>query len=218
MADRSHPSLEVILVDIDGTLIDSNDAHTRAWMAALAAHGHEFPFERIRPLIGMGGDKLLNELLGLAAESDLAKTITTERGAVFRARELHALAPTPGARELLLRIRQEGLKVVVATSAQADETDALLRQAGLEDLIDHAADSGDAAESKPDPDIVQSALDKAGVRPSMALMLGDTPFDVAAASKAGVRCVALRCGGWWNDSVFGGAAAIYDSPHELLAA
>ena len=108
--------------------------------------------------------------------------------------------------------------MVVATSAQVDETDALLRQAGLDDLIDRAADSGDAAESKPDPDIVQSALGKAGVRPSMALMLGDTPYDVAAASNAGVRCIALRCGGWWNDSAFGGAAALYDSPHELLAA
>ena len=68
MADVSHTLLEAILVDIDGTLIDSNDAHTRAWMAALAAHGHEFPFDQIRPLIGMGGDKLLDELLGLAAD------------------------------------------------------------------------------------------------------------------------------------------------------
>jgi HAD superfamily hydrolase (TIGR01509 family) len=219
MAHRSeHPNerLEGVLVDIDGTLLDSNDAHTRAWMRALDAHGHGLPFDRIRPLIGKGGDKLLEELLGLPDDSEEAKAISAERGRVFLADELHALAPTPGARDLLLRIKAAGLKVVVATSAQPSETDALLVQAGIDDLIDHEANSGDAEQSKPDPDIVQSALRKAGVRPSAAIMLGDTPYDVEAAAKAGVPAVVLRCGGWWNDSAFKDALAIYDSPQDLL--
>ena len=208
--------LRAVLVDIDGTLIDSNDAHARAWMAALKSHHLDCSFDRVRPLIGKGGDKLLSELLGLQGDSDVAKAISKERGRLFRAQELHSLRPTPGARELLMKIKAAGLKVVVATSAQPSGTDALLRQGGIDDLIDHEADSGDAAQSKPDPDIVQSALRKAAVRPSEAIMLGDTPYDVEAAQKAGVRAIVLRCGGWWNDSALRGAMAIFDSPAELL--
>lgn len=204
-----------VLVDIDGTLIDSNDAHARAWQAALKQHGHEFPFEAIRQLIGKGGDKMLEELLSLEPEGDAARAITDRRAQIFRTTELHGLAPTPGARELLLKIKAAGLKVVVATSAEPAETSALLKQAGLEDLVDHEANSGDVQASKPDPDIVQSALAKAGARPSEAIMLGDTPYDIEAARKAGVWTIALRCGGWWNDSAFKGALAIYDTPLAL---
>lgn len=208
--------LKAVLVDIDGTLIDSNDAHTRAWLAALKSHGHEFPFERMRALIGKGGDKLLAELLGLDDASDEAKAISAERGRVLMTHELHSLSPTPGARDLLLKIKDVGLKVVVATSAQPNETQELLRQAGIYDLVDHEANSCDAKQSKPDPDIVQSALRKAGVRPSEAIMLGDTPYDVEAAAKSGVSTIVLRCGGWWNDDAFAGAIGIYDSPQDLL--
>lgn len=215
-AKRDDERLFAILVDIDGTLIDSNDAHTRAWMSALQSHGHEFPFERIRPLIGKGGDKLLRELLDLDVDSDKGKALGAERGRLFKEYELHTLQPTPGARDLLEKIKAAGLKVVIATSAKPDETSALLKQAGLDDLIDHEANAGDAGQSKPDPDIVQSALRKAGVQPSAAAMLGDTPFDIEAATKAGVPTIALRCGGWWTDDAFVGAVAIYDSPRELL--
>ena len=214
---RSEPHLRGMLVDIDGTLIGSNDAHTRAWLTALRQHGHEFPFERVRPLIGKGGDKLLLELLGLPDQSALAKAISQARAQAFLSNELHALVPTAGARELLLRISAAGLKVVVATSAQEGETKALLRQAGVDDLIDHAANSSDANGSKPDPDIVQSALKKASLRPSEAIMLGDTPYDIEAATKAGVGSIAVRCGGWWNDDAFKGALAIYNDPADLLA-
>ena len=207
---------DAVLVDIDGTLVDSNDAHARAWVAALKRHGHEFPHDAVRPLIGKGGDKLLDELLGFMPDSAEARAISEDREEVFRSTELHALVPTPGARELLLKIKEAGLKVVVATSARAAETIALLKQVGLDDLIDHEANSGDATASKPDPDIVQSALKKAGARPSTALMLGDTPYDVEAARKADVWTIALRCGGWWNDSAFKGALAIYDTPRALM--
>ncbi|MET0383906.1 MAG: HAD family hydrolase, partial [Burkholderiaceae bacterium] len=210
-------AIRAVLVDIDGTLIDSNDAHARAWMSVLNRHGHGFPYGDIRPLIGMGGDKLLEELLGLAADSPETRALGDERGRVFLETELHRLAPTRGARALLERLRAAGLKIVVATAAQAAETAALLRQAGVDDLIDRAASSADAERSKPDPDIVRSALRKAGVRPSEALMLGDTPYDVDAAAQAGVATIALRCGGWWNDDVFAEAAALYDDPADLLA-
>lgn len=118
---------------------------------------------------------------------------------------------------MLERIKAADLQVVVATSAAASETSALLRQAGLDDLIDQAADSSDASQSKPDPDIVESALRKAGLRASQAVMLGDTPYDVESAARAGVSAIVLRCGGWWNDDAFKGAVAVHDDPADLLA-
>ena len=208
--------LRAVLVDIDGTLLDSNDAHARSWMAVLKVHGHALPFERVRPLIGKGGDKLLADLLGDSVDASLIERLGDERGRVFRATELHHLQPTRGARALLERLRADGLSIVVATSAQSEETAALLEQAGLDDLVDGGADSGDADQSKPDPDIAQAALRKAGLRPSDAVMLGDTPYDIAAATKAGVPAIALRCGGWWNDDAFAGAVAVHDDPADLL--
>ena len=210
--------LRTVLVDIDGTLIDSNDAHTRTWLKVLARHRHERPYDAIRPLIGKGGDMLLADVLGPGAGSIDAHALGNERGELFLSCELHKLKPTRGARELLQKLHAAGLQVVVATSAKASETKALLRQAGLEDLIDQAADSDDAEQSKPAPDIIQSALLKSGTRPSEAVMLGDTPYDIEAARKAGVATVILRCGGWWNDDAFAGAAAIYDDPADLLEA
>ncbi len=212
------PPLRTVLVDIDGTLIDSNDAHTRAWLKVLARHHHERPYEAIRPLIGKGGDKLLADVLGPDCDAIDVNALGNERGALFLSGELHQLEPTRGARALLQKLHDAGLHVVVATSAKAEETHALLRQAGLEDLIDRAANADDADESKPAPDIIQSALRKSGTRPSEAVMLGDTPYDIEAARKAGVATVILRCGGWWNDDAFAGAAAIYDDPADLLDA
>jgi HAD superfamily hydrolase (TIGR01509 family) len=208
--------LRAVLVDIDGTLIDSNDAHVRAWMKVLARHGHEFPYDAIRPLIGQGGDKLLERLLGGDGKSPAAQALAAERREAFLADELHALQPTRGARDLLERLRAARLQVVVATAANGGETQALLRQAGLDDLVDAAASSADVDASKPDPDVVQAATRRAGVRPSEVVMLGDTPHDVDAAWKAGTGTIALRCGGWWNDDAFARALAIYDDPAALL--
>jgi HAD superfamily hydrolase (TIGR01509 family) len=199
-------------------LIESNDAHTRVWIEVLRRHGHEFSYDEVRPLIGKGGDKLVAELVGTSGPPVDTQALGEECSQMFLAKELHGLPPTRGARDLLEKLRAAGLQVVVATSARSSDTDALLQQAGLDDLIDHAADSSDSRHSKPDPDIVQSALGKAGVRPSESLMLGDTPYDIEAAGKAGVRAIILRCGGWWNDDALTGALAIYDDPADLLEA
>ena len=108
------------------------------------------------------------------------------------------------------------MQLVVATSASADDMAALLEAAGVADLIEAKASSADAEESKPAPDIVEAALANAGVPADDAVMLGDTPYDVKAANRAGVRCVALRSGGW-DDEALSDAAAIYDDTADLLA-
>ena len=205
------------LLDIDGTFLDSNDAHARAWVDTLSRNGHPVPYERVRPLIGMGGDKVLAELLGINADGPLGRRLSDERRRLFLSRDLPSLPPTPGARALVERMRADGLTIVVATSATGDELDALLRQAGIDDLVGDSATSSDADRSKPDPDIVGVALRKSGVDAGRALMLGDTPYDIEAATRAGVATVALRCGGWWDDAALGGAIAVYDDPAAVLA-
>jgi HAD superfamily hydrolase (TIGR01509 family) len=217
MTTPLHPpgaTLHVVLLDIDGTLIESNDAHAYAWVGAMAKHGYVVSFTKVRPLIGKGGDKVIPELTGLHPESDEVKRITETRAELFRV-SLPALRPTPGARALLLQMLTRGLQLVVATSAKAGEVTALLRQAGVADLIHTASSADDVNSSKPDPDIVQAALAKTGHHPSAAIMLGDTPYDVEAAARARVPTIALRCGGCSDDEL-AGALAIFDDPADLL--
>jgi HAD superfamily hydrolase (TIGR01509 family) len=209
-------TLRGVILDVDGTLIDSNDAHARAWVAALAEHGYDIPFARVRPLIGMGGDKLMPEVGGPSEDSDEGQRISKRRAEIFKQRELPALRAFPQTRELLKHMRERGLKLVVASSAKKEELESLLKVAGATDVVEERTSSSDAENSKPDPDIVQVALDSAGLQPDQAIMLGDTPFDVEAARKAGVGTIALRCGGW-HDHDLAGAIAVYRDPADLLA-
>jgi len=213
---RLRKPLCAVILDVDGTLIDSNDAHASAFVEALAAHGHSTSFDEVRRLIGMGSDKLLWETAGLDKSRPPGKQISDQHGETFRTRYLPHLKPFPGVTQLLSRMRGEGLKLVVATSANEKELEALLKAAGVVDLIDDKTSSSDVQESKPDPDVVQAALDKSGCPAHQVLMLGDTPYDVAAARQTGVEIIALRCGGW-ADADLAGAAAIYDDPADLLA-
>jgi phosphoglycolate phosphatase-like HAD superfamily hydrolase len=210
-------ALRTVLLDIDGTLIDSNDAHARAWVDSLRAHGYVIPFEQVRPLIGMGGDKVLPELTGLDPESGEAERMSKTRSELFLKRELPSLRPTRGARDLLQHMLDVGLELVVATSAKVDEVRALLEQAGVSDLIQLASSADDAERSKPDPDIVRAALRLSGSQAAHSAMIGDTPYDVEAAARARVPAIALRCGGWWDDAALAQATAIYDDPADLLA-
>jgi phosphoglycolate phosphatase-like HAD superfamily hydrolase len=210
-------ALRTVLLDIDGTLIDSNDAHARAWVDSLRAHGYVVPFEQVRPLIGMGGDKVLPVLTGLDPESGEADRIAATRSELFLERELPTLQPTRGARALLEHMLAVGLELTVATSAKEDEVRALLEQAGVSDLIRLASSADDAERSKPDPDIVQAALRLSRSQAAHSAMIGDTPYDLEAAARARVPAIALRCGGWWDDAALAQAAAIYDDPADLLA-
>lgn len=210
-------ALRTVLLDIDGTLIDSNDAHARAWVDSLREHGYVIRFEQVRPLIGMGGDKVLPQLTGLDPESGEAERMGVTRSELFLGRELPTLRATRGARALLEHMLAQGLELVVATSAKDDEVRALLEQAGVSDLIRLASSADDAERSKPDPDIVQAALRLSGSQAAHSAMIGDTPYDVEAAARARVPAIALRCGGWWDDAALGQAAAIYDDPADLVA-
>jgi HAD superfamily hydrolase (TIGR01509 family) len=204
-----------VIFDIDGTLVDSNDAHAEAWVKALAESGRYVDFSRIRPLIGMGGDKLLPEVTGLPADSPEGRAIVERRGEIFQTEYVPKLRPTRGARALLEWLGDEGMTLGVATSAQSSELEALLRVAGATKLIDAAATSDDARRSKPDPDIVRAAIERTGCPSGAVIMVGDTPYDIEAAQRAGIAIIALRSGGW-TDGPLRNALAIYDDPADLL--
>ena len=205
-----------VLLDVDGTLVDSNDAHAHAWVEALAETGRRVDFLRARPLVGMGSDKVLPALIGVAADSAEGEQIVRRRGEIFRTNYLPNLQPTRGAQRMLEWLRDDGLQLVVATSAKPDELEGLLQVAGATRLIDAASSSADADRSKPDPDIVQAALAKADCKPGEAIFIGDTPYDIAAGTRIGVAVIAFRCGGWWTDRSFQGAVAVYDDPDDLV--
>jgi len=211
------PSLRAVLLDVDGTLIDSNDAHAAAWSDACGQLGYDLPRAFFRPLIGMGGDQILRKIEpNLSPEADPGRAIVERRAKLFLQRYLPLLAATPGARALTQRLKDDRLSRVVASSAKSDELDALLAVVGIADLIDLKTTSDDADRSKPAPDIIQAALEKAGISAHEAIMLGDTPYDIRSAERAGVSTVALRCGGW-DASSLTGAIAIYEDPADLLA-
>ncbi len=209
--------LKGVLLDIDGTLLDSNDAHAAAFTRAFAEHGLDIPFDHVRPLVGMGSDKLIPSLTGFADDTRDGKAIVERKKGIFEQRYLPDLKPTPGARALLERLLSDGLTLVVATSAGGDEMKGLLEQAGVDDLIHGATSSGDVDKSKPDPDVIGAAIKKSKLKAGQLLMLGDTPYDIEAAAKAGLRTIALRCGGWWDDDALADAIAIYDDPADLRA-
>lgn len=208
--------IRAVLFDIDGTLLDSNDAHAHAWLDALRGHGRSVPFELVRSKIGMGGDKLVAELAGLEDGSVEAKSIQDRATALLKAHYLPDVGPFPGARTLVERIRARGITIAIVTSAAGDVAADLLREAAVADLVDLTVTSADVDRSKPDPDLFAAALERLGVTASECVAIGDTPYDVEAATRAGVPILAFRCGGW-DDDALAGAAAIYEGPQDLAS-
>ena len=204
-----------MIFDVDGTLVDSNDAHARAWVAAFAEHGITVAYESVRRAIGMGGDKLMPLVAGVEEDSPQGKPIAKRRGEIFREVWLPQLKPFPRTRELVQRINDHGVFLAVASSATEEELHPLLEAAGVSDLIPTRTSSDDAEKSKPDPDIVKAALQRTGCSAGQTIMIGDTPYDVEAAARAGVRIIALECGGWGRGDLRN-ATEVYRDASELL--
>jgi HAD superfamily hydrolase (TIGR01509 family) len=206
-----------VLFDVDGTLVDSNVAHAQAWHDTFAeARLDGGDVERIRRLIGMGSDKLLPTAVGIDKDSPQGEQLAKRRSEIFKERYLPRVRGCPGAHELVETLAGRNLTLGVATSAQPDELRDLLRIVDAESLADRAASSDDVKSSKPDPDVVEAALKRIGLPASDVVLIGDTPYDVEASLRGGIRVVALRCGGW-NDDELRGATAVYQDPGDLLA-
>ena len=204
-----------VILDVDGTLVDSNDAHARAWVDAFARHGIAVPFEKVRRAIGMGGDKLMPSVSGIREDSEQGQAISRDRAELFQSTYLPQVRPFPRVRELVERFLADALTLAVASSAKEDELEPLLQIAAVADLIPHRTSSDDAERSKPDPDIVQAALREARSERARTIMIGDTPYDLEAAARARIEFVGLECGGW-SRADLRGAAQVFASPADLL--
>lgn len=204
-----------MIFDVDGTLIDSNDAHARAWVQAFAEHGITAAYESVRRAIGMGGDKLMPLVAGISDDSPKGKAIAHRRGEIFQQEWLPTLHPFPRTRELVERLADDGFTRAVASSATEKELRPLLEVAGVSDLIPIRTSSDDAENSKPDPDIVQAAVYRTRCPRDRTVMIGDTPYDVEAALRTGIEIVAFECGGWGREDLRG-ASQVYRDAAELL--
>jgi HAD superfamily hydrolase (TIGR01549 family) len=209
--------LQGVILDVDGTLVLSNDAHAHAYVEAFVELGYDVSFEQVRPLIGMGGDQVIPKLVpGLRDSEGDGKTIAQRRKELILNHYGSKLLPANGTRQLIQRLQQAQLQLMIASSATSEEMQVLLKAAQVDDLLTEATTSGDAEASKPEPDIVEVALSKLNMQAEQVLMLGDTPYDIESARAAGVGTIALRCGGF-DDAALSGALAIYDDPADLLA-
>lgn len=211
-------SLRAFIFDIDGTLVDSNELHVDSWDRAFRHFRKEFPREQLRAQIGKGSDQYLPEFLTPLEIERFGKDLDNYRSKIFRNEYLPRVRPFPKVRELLQRIRDDGKKIVLASSGKKEDTnyyiDELLK---IEDMIDDYTCADDADCSKPAPDIFRASLDKIGVGSHETVAVGDTRFDIEAAEKIGVRTVALTCGGTSEDHLRkAGAIAVYRDPADLL--
>jgi HAD superfamily hydrolase (TIGR01509 family) len=209
----------IAVLDVDGTLIDSNYQHALAWYRALRAVGETYPVWRLHRLIGMGGDQLVSALGGDDLERRVGDEARERQGEEVD-RLLEEMAPLPGARDLLVAIKDRGHRLVLASSGQQRHVDAFLDKLDARDLADAWTSSSDVENSKPAPDLLQVALTKLGApQDASSVMVGDSTWDVEAAKKAGMPALVVRSGGFGDDELrAAGAVAIFDTPGDLAAA
>ncbi|MCF3134171.1 HAD family hydrolase [Streptomyces olivochromogenes] len=205
--------------DVDGTLVDTNHLHVLTWWEAFRQAGHQVPTHAIHRAVGLGSDDLIAHLLQgktTLAPGEAQHLDTAHK--VLYAQYFERLSPLPGAGRLLRRLADDGWRVILATSASDDELSALRNAIDADDAITATASADDVTEGKPSPEPVERALELACVPAEHAVFVGDTVWDMQAGSRAGVRCVALLCGGIpRTDLEEAGADAVFDDPAHLLA-
>jgi HAD superfamily hydrolase (TIGR01509 family) len=203
------------LLDVDGTLVDTNYQHALAWFRAFREHGFVLPVWRIHRAVGMGGDQLVPHLIGEAAAREHGDEIRATEAGLYPPM-LGEVEPLEGARDLLVELKARGLTVVLASSAKADEVEHYLDLLDARELADGWTTSADVERTKPAPDLVLAAQEKAGAR--RAVMVGDTPWDVEAAAKVSVPTLAVLTGGFHEVELReAGASAVFASIPDLIA-
>jgi HAD superfamily hydrolase (TIGR01509 family) len=203
------------ILDVDGTLVDTNYHHAIAWYRAFRQHGVVLPVWRIHRHIGMGGDQLVRALCGEDVEEERGDDIRTAEKPLYLSL-IDEVEPFEGARELIATLKERGHTVVLASSAKENEVDHYIDALAARDLADDWTTSADVEATKPAPDLVHAALAKAGADSEDAVMLGDSTWDCEAAKRAGVASIALLTGGYADEELReAGAVAIFESIAEL---
>ncbi|MEA2332212.1 MAG: hypothetical protein QOH58_2350 [Thermoleophilaceae bacterium] len=203
------------ILDIDGTLVDTNYHHVLAWFRAFRQHGEVLPLWRIHRHIGMGGDHLVKSLCGEAVESEKGDDIRAAEKTLYM-ELIGEVEPLQGARELIVDLSERGHAVVLASSAKPEEVEHYLDMLDVRELVDDWTDSGDVDATKPEPDLVRAAMEKAGT--DQAVMVGDSTWDCVAAGRAGIETVAVLTGGFSEAELReAGALAVFESIEALRA-
>jgi HAD superfamily hydrolase (TIGR01549 family) len=204
------------ILDVDGTLVDTNYHHAIAWYRAFRQLGELLPVWRIHRHIGMGGDQLVGALCGERVEEEKGDDIRGAEKALYMAM-IEEVEPLHGARELIVDLKESGHPVVLASSAKQQEVDHYLDLLDARDLADGWTTSADVEATKPEPDLVVAALEKAGAR--TGVMVGDSTFDCEAAGRAGIETLAVLTGGFSEQELLdAGAARVFGSIGELREA
>ena len=210
--------IKAVIFDIDGTLVDSVDLHAQAWKEAFKHFGKDIPYQQIRHQIGKGGDQLMPVFFTHEELDEFGKRMEKFRSDLFKREFLSRVRPFPKVRELFERIKDDGKKVALASSAKEEEIDFYRKLLRIEDLVKAEASADDAEKSKPHPDIFEAALKRLDVGPAEAIAVGDTPYDADAAGRLRTKTVGMRCGGFPEaELISAGCIAIYDDPADLLA-
>jgi len=205
----------IAVLDIDGTLVDTNYQHALAWYRAFRRHGIVLPVWLVHRHIGMGGDQVVEALTDEQTERELGEQIREAEGELYF-EMIEEVEPMRGSRELIEEVHRRGHAVVLASSAKEQEVEHYLDLLDARELADGWTTSADVEATKPEPDLVKAALDRVDGQPGDAVMIGDTPWDVRAARKAGVETIAVRTGGFGVDELReSGAVAVFESVAEL---
>ena len=203
-----------VVLDIDGTLVDTNYQHALAWHRALCAHDYAVQLWQIHRHIGMGGDQIVAALIGEEAEDSDGEAIREEEGEAY-GELIGEVQAMKGATELLWELREDGAKTILASSAKAEEVEHYLDLLDARNLVEGWTTSADVERTKPEPDLVHAALEKVGCD-GPAVMVGDSTWDVKAAEAAGIPTLAVLTGGFSEDELReAGAAAVFESIGEL---
>jgi HAD superfamily hydrolase (TIGR01509 family) len=210
--------LKGVIFDVDGTLVDSNDLHVEAWQEAFRRYGKEVAFNDVRRQIGKGGDQLMPVFCSPEELENYGSELEQYRGDLFKSDYLPRVKPFPKVRELFERIKADGLQIALASSAKEDELETHKKNLGIEELLETATSADDVEKSKPNPDIFQAALTGLkNVKPEESVVVGDTPYDVIAAKKAGIQTIGLLSGGFKEEDLRqAGAVEIYRDAADLL--
>lgn len=211
--------IKAVIFDIDGTLVDSVDLHAQAWQETFKHFGRDLPYEEVRHQIGKGGDQLMPVFFSKEELDQKGCEMEEYRSRLFKNKYLPRVRAFPKVRDLFERVRADGLKIALASSAKEEELKEYKRIANIEDLVEEETSADDADKSKPHPDIFEAALERlVDTKAEEAVVVGDTPYDAEAAGKIGIRTIGVLCGGFPESELrAAGCIEIHDGPADLLA-
>lgn len=209
--------IEALLCDMDGTLVESNWLHAEAWQRSFAEINIELDLDTVRRQIGKGGDELIPVFVSWWRRSAVSEPLKAYRKHLFHTQYLSQVKAFPGARDLLVRLREAGIRPALATSASTEDLAIYKTIVGIDDLVEEESTADDSDRAKPHPDIFAAVLKKLSLPPHKVLALGDTPYDAEAAGKAGVWTIGVMSGGWSrSDLLEAGCIEVYRDVADLL--